>query len=115
MSSKRELQRLEEIVEYIDKAEAIVGARTLAEFDADEVSVLAVERVLQIITEAAIKIGETRMTEIAPAIPFTKIRGMGNILRHEYDGINRETIYRPVKDGLPPLRAACMRALDRQR
>jgi uncharacterized protein with HEPN domain len=115
VSSKREQQRLEEIVEYIDKAEAIVGARTLAEFDADEVLVLAVERVLQIITEAAIKIGEARMTEIATTTPFTKIRGMGNILRHEYDGINRETIYRTVKDDLPPLRTACVRALDRQR
>lgn len=115
MSSKREQQRLHEIVEYIDKAEAIVGAYTLAEFDANEVTVLAIERVLQIITEAAIKIGETRMTEIAPNTPFAKIRGMGNILRHEYDGIDRETVYRTVKDDLPLLRDACAKALDPQR
>ena len=115
MSSKREQQRLREIVEYINKAEAIVGTYTLAELDANEVTVLAIERVLQIITEAAIKIGETRMTEIAPNIPFAKIRGMGNILRHEYDGIDRETIYRTVKDDLPLLRDVCERALDPQR
>lgn len=34
MSSKREQQRLREVVEYINKAEAIVGTYTLAELDA---------------------------------------------------------------------------------
>ena len=99
----------------INKAEAIVGAYTLAELDVNEVTVLAIERILQIVTEAAIKIGETRMTEIAPNTPFAKIRGMGNILRHEYDGVDRETIYRTVKDDLPLLRDACVKALEPQR
>lgn len=99
----------------INKAEAIAGAYTLAELDVNEVTVLVIERILQIVTEAAIKIGETRMTEIAPNTPFAKIRGMGNILRHEYDGVDRETIYRTVKDDLPLLRDACVKALEPQR
>lgn len=99
----------------INKAEAIAGTYTLAELDVNEVTVLAIERILQIVTEAAIKIGETRMTEIAPNTPFAKIRGMGNILRHEYDGVDRKTIYRTVKDDLPLLRDACVKALEPQR
>lgn len=115
MSSNREAQRLQEIVDYIDKAASIIGDRSLTEFRQDEIARLAVERVLQIITEAAIKIGEARMEEIAPDESFAKIRGMGNVLRHGYDEILVDTIYATVKDSLLPLRAACIEELERQR
>ena len=63
------------------------------------------------ITEAVIKIGEDRMEEIAPAIPARAIRGLGNVLRHEYDSIDLRYILITIQRDLPPLRAACIAAL----
>jgi uncharacterized protein with HEPN domain len=82
-----------------------------ADFAADHRTIDATERCLQRITEAVIKIGPDRMQAIAPAIPVAAVRGLGNILRHEYDKIDVRSIYNTVVDDLPGLRAACEQAL----
>ena len=72
----------------------------------------ATERCLQRITEAAIKIGDTRMREILPNVLPSEMRGMGNLLRHHYDRILPAIIYNTVKKDLPSLKAACQKALN---
>ncbi len=67
----------------------------------------AVERCLQRLTEAAIKIGEAGMREVAPAIPFHVLRGFGNVLRHDYDGIDDQLVFDTVANDLPSLKLAC--------
>jgi uncharacterized protein with HEPN domain len=71
----------------------------------------AIERCLQRITEAVIKIGPQRMAEIMPDLPAGKVRGMGNILRHHYDTLDAKTVWGTITEALPPLREACERAL----
>jgi len=39
------------------------------------------------------------------------VRQLGNVLRHDYDLIDVETIFTTVRHDLPPLRAACIAAL----
>ena len=58
MSSSREAQRLQDIVENIDAARSYVGDMAIEAFIADRKTVDACERCLQRITEAVIKIGE---------------------------------------------------------
>lgn len=111
MSSSREAQRLQDIFENIDAARSYVGDMAIVAFIADRKTVDACERCLQRITEAVIKIGEDRMEEIAPAIPARAIRGLGNVLRHEYDSIDLRYILITIQRDLPPLRAACIAAL----
>jgi uncharacterized protein with HEPN domain len=41
-----------------------------------------------------------------PEIPWPQVRGIGNILRHEYQGLSDPIIWRVVTDELPPLKAA---------
>ena len=110
---KAEKWRLGHIVEHIDLATRIIGERAEDAFMEDSQAILAVERCMQIVTEAVIQIGEERMGEIAPDQPWHAIRAMGNILRHEYWGIDRTVIYNTVRDDFPLLRNHCLIALEK--
>ena len=46
-----------------------------------------------------------------PQIPWRSIRGLGNVLRHEYDEVDDLTIEKIVERELGPLRQACADAL----
>lgn len=84
-------------------------------FAADRKTIDATERCLQRITEAVIKIGPERMSVIAPHIPAQAVRGLGNMLRHEYDAIDLRSLFNTVTDDLPVLRDACVAALSEQK
>lgn len=111
MSTEREALRLRDIVDTIDRIAAHVGAMDFAAFAADAKTVDAVERCLQRITEAVIKIGPERMAVVSPSLPVDAVRGLGNALRHDYDRVDLRTIYMTVTDSLPRLRADCVAAL----
>ena len=74
----------------------------------------AVERCLQRISEAARKLDE-QAEELVPDFPWHDVRGIGNHLRHDYDELNMSIIKVVIKKELPPLRAACLKALERLR
>ena len=74
-------------------------------------AVAAVERKLQIISEAAIRLREEAEI-LCPGQPWRDIRGIGNQLRHAYERIDLVTIWSAVTDDLPPLKAAVQRALQ---
>lgn len=112
MSSERERLRLHDIIDNIDSIDAYLDGVSYTAFIEDQMRVDAVERCLQRMTEAVIHIGADRMAVIAPDIPVHEIRGLGNVLRHEYGRIDLATIYRTVTDKLPGLRAHCVRALE---
>jgi len=63
-----------------------------------------------VISEAAIRLGEDAMV-FCPGLPWGKIRGTGNWLRHQYDRVDIEIIWRTVMEELPPFKAAIGRAL----
>src|SRR5712691_9366508 len=52
----------------------------------------AVERRLERISEASKKLGSLA-EELWPEIPWVKLRGLGNLLRHEYDRIDGVRIW----------------------
>jgi uncharacterized protein with HEPN domain len=66
----------------------------------------AVERGLQIISEAARHI-PAALTEKCPTIPWADIRGIGNILRHDYMEVSHSELWRIVSNDLKPLKKAC--------
>jgi uncharacterized protein with HEPN domain len=112
MSSSREPDRLRDILENIVAVESYIEGLTVEAFMRDRKTVDVCERCLQRITKAAIKIGEARMGEIAPHLPFHALRGLGNSLRHEYDRIDDQTVYDTINDELPRLSEACRAALE---
>jgi uncharacterized protein with HEPN domain len=70
----------------------------------------AVERCLSRLSEAARKLGRTAET-LMPDQPWPKIRGLGNLLRHDYDIVLRPILWEIVADNLPSLRNECHKAL----
>lgn len=111
MSSRREPQRLLDIIENIDAIESYAAGMTFDAFVADSKTIDACERCLERIIEASVKIGEDRMQEIAPDISPQRMRGLGNMLRHAYDDIDLTYIFTTIRRDLPALRAACTAAL----
>jgi uncharacterized protein with HEPN domain len=86
------------------------------DFDAfreDPKTVAAVERKLLLISEAAVRLGD-QAPIVCPGPPWPKIRGTGNWLRHQYDRIDLETIWRTLTEDLPPLKSAVARSLERE-
>lgn len=69
-----------------------------------------VERQLLIIAEAAVKLrGQVEAAE--PGIDWDAIRGMGNVIRHNYDGIDDTVIQHVLAEELTRLNEACSRLL----
>jgi len=79
-------------------------------FRSNPMVVAAVERKLQIISEAAIRLG-SEAERRCPDQPWRDIRGMGNHLRHSYERIDLDIIWSAVTDDMPPLKAALLRTL----
>jgi len=113
VSSERERQRLADIITNVDAINGYLAGMEFEGFASDSKTVDATERCLLRITEAVIKIGPERMAVIAPDLPVEAVRGLGNLLRHEYDAIDLQTIFNTVKQDLPPLHAACLAELGR--
>lgn len=112
MSSEREQDCLQDIIDNIDAIDRYLDGRSFEAFAAECIVVDATERCLSRISEAVVKIGPDRMGVIAPEIPTERVRGLGNLLRHEYDVVDLEQIYILIHKSLPPLRAAAARALE---
>ena len=90
--------------------EDFISGMDFAAFQEDPKTNAAVERKLLVISEAAVRLGEHAVA-LCPDQPWHKIRATGNWLRHAYERINLETVWRTIKDDLPPLKAAVLRAL----
>jgi uncharacterized protein with HEPN domain len=50
-----------------------------------------------------------------PEIPWPKVAGIGNILRHEYENVAHDVLWHVVRDNLPPLKTVCLRELTAAR
>lgn len=113
MPSDRPAQRLKDIIDNIDDIDDFTKAiRCPTDLAADRRTQKAVMHSLLIIGEAATKLGDQAI-ELCPDIPWRQIRGMANIIRHEYDDINLRTVMDTIHNNLPPLRAACLAALEK--
>ena len=101
---------LEDILAAIALIEEFTTGMDADAFQSDVRTVAAVERKLLVISEAAIRLGD-QAEALCPGLAWRDIRGLGNWLRHQYDGIDVQAIWRTVVHDLPPLKAAVQRAL----
>ena len=80
-------------------------------FAADAKTRDAVERCIERITEAAVRLGPERLAAIAPDTALRDVEGLGNVLRHEYQRVNARLIWDTATTDVPALRSACAKAL----
>ena len=81
-----------------------------AAFERDGRTRYAVERSLERICEAAIRLGD-QAAQLVPGQPWNDIRGMGNRLRHAYDRLSLPVIWNATQKELPGLEADVRHAL----
>ncbi len=110
MPSDKRIRWFEDILDNVMRIERFTDGMDFQAFLADEQVTFAVLHALLIISEAARRLGPDADT-LAPNQPWRAIRGLGNILRHEYGGVDPNAIWRIVADELPVLKQAAERAL----
>lgn len=96
---------LDHIEQALDDIATLVHDLDEAGFRADRHRRLAVERCIEIISEASRRLPDDLKAE-HPDIPWRAIAGIGNVLRHDYDDIIPNVIWQAATREVVPLRAA---------
>lgn len=102
MPSRKLRQRIQDILEMSLEIEDFTKSMTFIDFQNDRRTIKAVLYNLAIIGEAA----GSLLPEIEilyPEIPWIDIRGIRNIVVHEYFRVNLEIIWKTIQTDLPPL------------
>lgn len=100
MSSRPIHLLIEDIRESLEKIQRFVSGLTQAAFSADDKTVDAVVRNLEIIGEAANRLPEEFKSQ-HQTIEWRKIIGLRNRIVHDYFGVDLEIVWRILKDDIP--------------
>jgi len=110
MFSSDPTRRLRDILENIARIRSHMQGIAAQQLVADRKTQDAVERCLERICEAARKLGDSLDAKY-PEVEFAKLRQLGSVLRHDYDDIDTDMLWRSVTERLDPLEHACRREL----
>ena len=80
-----------------------MARKTFAQFRKDWLLRHAVQRAIEIISEASRHL-PGRLLEAHPEIEWAQVKGIGSVLRHEYHRVSDTAIWGVVKQKLPALR-----------
>jgi len=109
---KRALRlRLWDILRAIEIARRAVADLTLDEFQSDDIRRSAAERCVEIISEASRHIPPQLQAEFEH-VPWRQIASIGNILRHGYDIVDAEIIWKLTQVELSALEEAVRQILS---
>jgi uncharacterized protein with HEPN domain len=105
---------LTDIVEAAARLRMLVTDVSLEEFEADWQKQWLVERGVEIISEASRHLTDELKARHS-GIPWRKVAGIGNVLRHDYGNIAAAVLWTLVRDNLPPLEQVCQVELNAAR
>jgi uncharacterized protein with HEPN domain len=100
------------MIEAMEHIGTVTAGITLGEFEHDWQKRWLVERGVEIISEASRHLGADLKAR-NPDIPWPKVAGIGNILRHEYERIAPDILWKLIQDDLPSLERVCRAELAR--
>lgn len=105
-------KRLGDIVEAITKVELLLFGRGFEALENVEHLQRTFERYLEIISEASRHIPD-QMKQERSDIPWRNIAGVGNVLRHGYDGVDSLVLWETYSRGeLLQIKNACLHWLE---
>jgi uncharacterized protein with HEPN domain len=105
--------RLTDMVEAIERVRGIVGAVSLEAFEEDWQRQWMVQRGVEIVSEASRHLTD-ELKSRHPNIPWTKVAGIGNVLRHGYESISAPILWKLVRQDLRSLEAVCREELIKE-
>ena len=107
------LPRLTDIIEAIEHIRSVMAGVTLDAFEVDWQKRWLVERGIEIISEASRRLTD-ELKARHPEIPWSKVAGIGNVIRHDYERIAPDVLWRLSQDELAPLEKVCREELAAQ-
>ncbi len=105
--------RVRDILESIKRIQEYTAGLTLESFQNDTLRIDAVIRNLEIIGEAASRIPQ-EVQERYPHLAWLEMRGMRNMIIHEYFGVSIPIIWQTISDDLGPLAEGMKHILEEQ-
>ena len=94
--------RIQDILKCIARIQEYTSGLSLDDFQKDTLTIDAVIRNLEIIGEAASHI-PIEIQQKYPDLAWFEMRGMRNIMAHEYFGVSISIIWQTIKRDLAPL------------
>jgi uncharacterized protein with HEPN domain len=97
--------RIEDILEAINNIEEYTSGMDFSAWQADRKTVDAVIRNIEVIGEAATHVPMEIQNKYCD-VPWKKMKGIRNILIHEYFGVDVEVVWQTIQKDLGPLKKA---------
>jgi uncharacterized protein with HEPN domain len=114
MSPRDWTLRVGDILEAIDRIAQYTAGMTWEVFSSDQKTLDAVIRNIEVIGEAARHVPDDVVSQY-PEIPWAEMRGMRNVLIHEYFLVSMPILWQTVTENLPPLVPLLRRVLAQSR
>ena len=111
MDPRESRDSLDDIRQAAQKAVAFVHGMTYEMFVADDRTVFAVVRALEIVGEATKRIPPL-IRDRYSEVPWRSMAGIRDKLIHDYVRVNLEVVWRTVTEDLPALLPMIQRVLD---
>jgi len=109
--SRKFTSRIQDVLDAIDEIQQFVSTITFDEFKNDQKTVKAVLYNMAIIGEAANSLMPD-IEAVYPEIPWIDVRGMRNIVIHEYFQVNLAIIWQTIQEDLPSLALSLRQPLE---
>lgn len=105
--------RIQDILDAVDRIERYTKNLDLNAFRGDEKTAHAVLYNLYVIGEAASRVPQT-IRERYHEVDWARIRGLRNVIAHEYFAIHLDIIWQAATEDVPALKAPMRTILDRE-
>ena len=102
MSQRDNQVYLKDMLDYAREAVKMVSGKTQADLAQNRMLELALSRLVEIIGEAASRVG-SEIKSSHPHVPWREIIGMRNRLTHGYDTVDLKVLWDTLTEDLPPL------------
>ena len=111
MPSRNWQNRLRDVLVAIAEIQEFTAGKTFEEFQGDRKTIRAVLYNLAVIGEAVRSI-PPEIEALHPEIPWIDVRGMRNIVIHEYFQVNLSIIWQTIQEDLVLLEASLCQLID---
>jgi len=97
---------LADIIEAIERIRCVLDGVTLETFEQSWEKRWLVERGIEVISEASRHLTDD-IKERRTEVPWSKVAGIGNVLRHAYDHVAPDVLWKLAQDDLATIESVC--------